>query len=279
MTSHALGDERSADPQAMEEYAAWQAFIHQDPYILKAVALDTNADFTMRVGAIEMLAKDPASHLDALETLLVDPSPDLRWEAIKAIEPIRPDIAYQELKTLYGALLVQNQKVPRTSVNYFLLSVAELLARLGDGSAFPFITRQLLESPSRTTQVSAISALSSFFYMKELEIYKPLVLLVDKTLPDLASLNVRDGEHTPEDVLTRAFYELSGLHAVETIPDFKRWLADPRTVPVRDALEYNLRDLEAIQARLDAGEPDKRDAIKIVPGTAPAWKLPKAVRD
>ena len=125
---------------------------------------------------------------------------------------------------------------------------------------------------------SAILALSSYYYLMELEPYKPLVAFVDKTMPELP-LAAADSKGRIQRLIKYALSTLVGLHAVETIPDFERWLADPKFEPVRDTVEFNLRRLQTMQDALDRGEPDPRDAINITPGTAPAWKLPTGVRD
>lgn len=272
---------QDATPEDLAAYNAQIQHLHNiaalDGYALEALALNTNAPFEDRSAAIDNLAKDPSAHLKALEQLIAEPIFSLRFSAIEAIEPARPDLAIQAIHLLLQEVAQIPMDKPSTS---FIVAIraAGLLARLGDGSGFPFVVNLLLHSPRSIHQDSAIGALYGFFYMKELKPYVPLVEFIDQTLSLLANVDEKNRRKT-EKLLSSALYELYALHAVETIPDFQRWLADPRTEPVRDALEANLRWLETLKAELDQGKPDKRDAIKIVPGVDPAWKLPKAVRD
>ena len=273
---------RDATPEELADFTARmqqrQSIADLDGYAIEAIALNTNAPFEDRSVAIDGLAKDPSAHVDALERLIADPRlSSLRYAAIEAIEPARPDLAVQAIHVL----LQEVSQIPmeKPSLDFSIaIRAAGLLARLGDGSGFPFLAEHMLHSPRIGDQSSTITALSGFFYMKELKPYVPLVELIDQTLSRLANVDEKNRGKT-ERLLSSAIYKLYGMHAVETIPDFQRWLADPRTEPVRDALEANLRWLETLKAELDQGKPDKRDAIKIVPGVDPAWKLPKAVRD
>ena len=264
--------------QALDEFAAWQSFMNQDPYKLKAAALDTNETSTKRADAIGILGKEPLAHLDALEILIHDPQRHVRFAAIEAIDSVRPDLAYQELKQLYDQIARDMDAGP--TLDLFLMSLGEHLARCGDGSAFPFIVQKLMESSQYGRTSSAIGTLGSFMYLRELKPYEPLVRFVDKSISNLPSLS-GDEHRKSEKLITRACYQLAGMHAVETIPEFNRWLADTRTETIRDDLEYTLRWLHATQAGLDTGKPDKRDdpQFQRVPGVTPAWELPKAIRD
>lgn len=273
---------RDATPEELDvlnvEIQHLESIAAMDGSSLEALAMNTNAPYEDRSAAIDILAKDPSTHVDALERLIADPRlPSLRYAAIEAIEPARPDLAIQAIHVL----LQEVSQIPmeQSSIDISIaIRASGLLARLGDGSGFPFVVNQLLHSPRTGDQRSAIGALDSFFYMKELKPYVPLVEYIDLTLSQLANIDEKNRGKT-ERLLCSAIYSLYGLHAVETIPEFHRWLGDPRSAPVRAALEANLRWLEALKAELDQGQPDKRDALKIVPGVDPAWKLPKAVRD
>jgi hypothetical protein len=255
--------------------AAWLALPQKTPYELEALALDTNANINLRSEAIRLLSTDSASHLDMLEFLLRDPQRHVRFAAIEAIDPVKPDVAYRELKLLYRQMVQDPNSDP--TIDLFIMSLGDQLARTGDGSAYPFIISQLMESKQYGRRSSAISSIGNFMYLPELKPYEPLVQFIDKTL---SALNTHRGQEHDKNVrlIQKALYKCAGLHAVETIPDFKRWLDNPRTAPVRDTLEHNLRKLEQIQAGLDAGEPDKRydPAFKRTPGTTPAWELPNA---
>ena len=278
-SSRGMGREPSAEAVSWfnEQEAAWQAILSMDPYAREALALNPQASYGERVEAIRTLAENPLAHMGTLEALMQESHLGLRLAAIEVIESLRPDIAHSELLGLLRDLV----PVPVETVSpesLLALRAADLLARLGDGSALPYVARQLLESPRGIEQISAILALSGFFYLKELEPYKPLVAFVEHRLPQLAP-PVGDAQRRTQTIINKALYKLAGLHAVEAIPDFERWQADPRFEPVRDTVEFNLRRLRDMQAALDRGEPDPRDAVKITPGTAPAWKLPKAVRD
>ena len=276
---------RALHREPTPEAAAWlqeveaykQSISNLDPYEKEALALNQEASYGDRFEAIQSLAEDPAAHIHALEQLLNDPHFSLRYAAIEIVESIRPDIAYQSLLPLFDQLVLPNdQRKPTDSLR--VMRVAALMARMGDGSKFPYVTDQLIQSSRRMDLDSAIWALSSYFYMKELEPHRHLVAFVDKTMPELSvgPVETRGQVHR---LIRYAISTLGGLHAVEAIPDFERWQADPRFEPVRDTVEFNLRRLRDMQAALDRGEPDPRDAVKITPGTAPAWKLPKAVRD
>jgi hypothetical protein len=279
--SASSGFNREPTPEALawlQEVEAYkQSFRNLDPYQREALALNPEAGFGDRYEAIQLLAEDPTAHLHALEALMNEPQLSLRFAAIEILEPVRPDVAYQSLIQLFDQL-VQPSEERKSTDAVRATRAAALLARMGDGSKFPHVANQLLQSSRRMDMDSAISALSSFYYMKGLNPYKPLVAFVDKTLPDLASAN-DSSRGKIQRLVSYALYTLAGLHAVEAIPDFVRWQTDPRIEPVRDAVEFNLRRLREMKAALDRGEPDPRDAIKIIPGTAPAWKLPTGVRD
>jgi len=263
---------RDATPEELEKYEAAknkrQAFLNMDPYALEAVALDTNASYCNRIDALETLTNNPVAHVDALKSLVNDPRPRLRLIAIEIIDLVEPDFAWKAAKQL----LSEAPQISTNRMGYsYVLNTIGFLARKGDGSGLPLLVEYLLGSSGYSEVSSAISRFSTFRYLKELKPYKPLVDFIDQTLPRLASQDkeIRDDSIT---LLKRACYKLNGLHAVETIPDFKRWLESPLPEPVQDAMETNLRWLKKTQARLDAGEPDMRDSIKKNPSTDPAWK-------
>lgn len=281
VASASNGFHREPTPEAvawLQEVEAYtQSFLNLDPYQREALALNPKASFSDRYEAIQTLAEDPTAHLQALEQLMNEPQLSLRFAAIEILAPIRPDVAYHSLIQLFDQL-VQPSEERKSTDAVRATRAAALLARMGDGSKLPFVALQLMQSSSVMAQRAAIGALASFYYMKELEPFKPLVAFVDKTLPDLTSAN-ESSRGTIQRTVSSALYTLAGLHAVEAIPDFVRWQTDPRIEPVRDAVEFNLRRLREMKAALDRGEPDPRDALKIIPGTAPAWKLPTGIRD
>ena len=267
-------DEPTPEEQAYIDAQMQKAreFAQLDDYARAALAINTNATYSDRIDAIWSLTNNPAAHVGALESLLADPDRDLRLAAIEVIDPVRPDLAWQEAKRLFLEASSLSINSPFFDVNLFL-NTAEFLARIGDGSGLPFLAQQLLQSSSYGNRNYAIVVISGFFYLKELKPYVPLVSFIDQNLPNLESPDEKI-RNTTFRLLASAASELSWLHAVETIPDFKRWLGDPRAATLHSKFESNLHELEAIQSRLDAGEPDERDAIKQIPGVTPAWKLP-----
>ncbi len=255
-----------------------QALLDMDDYARAAIALDTNAQFGVRLDAIESLANNPTPHLDTLEALLKEPDWTLRFAAIEVIEPVRTDLAYQAAKQL----VQEASRSPDASLLDIpdALWAAALLARMGDASAMPFIADQLHHSPSRSLRGTALSALYSYYYLKEAKPYEPIIRFIDQTLPDLNSSD----SHTQEaalSLLPSAVYKLSMLHAVEALPSFGRWLSAPMPKEVRSRFESTQRDLEVIKARRENGEPDMRDDpnYKRIPGVTPAWQLPKTKTD
>lgn len=269
--------DRAGTPRELEAIVKkQQAFLSLDPYVHEAIALDTNALYADRIDSLQMLTNNPTAHMGALKTLAVNPDYTLRLTAIEIIDLVDPGFAWTSAKQLLVEVnqLSTNRIFPRD-----VLRPVRFLARKGDGSGFPLLVDYLLKSSNYSDVSSAISGLSDFMYLKELEPHKPLVAFIDQTLPKLIS----EGDEVRDDFMTlieMAPYKLSGLHAVETIPDFHRWLVDPRTEPFRDALEFNLRILNNIQAKLDAGEPDKRDdpAYHKVPSVDSAWNPKKSIR-
>ncbi|NCA83119.1 MAG: hypothetical protein EOM72_10310 [Opitutae bacterium] len=247
-------------------------FAQLDDYARAAMAINTNAMYSDRIDATWSLTNNPAAHMGALEALLSDPDRDLRLAAIEVIDPVRPDLAWQEAKHLFleASSLSTNSTPSQVDL---VLDAAEFLARIGDGSGFPFLAQQLLQSSSYGNRNYAIVVISSFFYLKELKPYALLVAFIDQNLPRLESPD-EEIRRTTSRLLASSASELSWLHAVETIPDFKRWLGDPQAATLHAKFESHLHELEAIQSRLDAGEPDERDSIKQIPGVTPAWKLP-----
>ncbi|MGD9781672.1 MAG: hypothetical protein AB7V14_05905 [Kiritimatiellia bacterium] len=247
-------------------------FAQMDDYARAALAINTNATYSDRIDAIWSLTNNPAAHMGTLESLMTETNRRLRFAAIEVIDPVRPDLAWQEAKRLFLEASSLSTNSIFFDVNLFL-NTAEFLARIGDGSGLPFLAQQLLQSHSYGNRNYAIVVISGFFYLKELKPYVLLVSFIDQNLPNLKSPDEKI-RNTTSRLLASAASELSWLHAVETIPDFKRWMGDPRAESLRSKFESNLHELEAIQARLDAGEPDERDAIKQIPGVTPAWKLP-----
>ena len=254
-----------------------QEFARMDEYARVALALRTNAPYSDRLNAIWSLADNPTAHVDALESLMADPNRDLRIAAIEVIDPVQPGLAWKEAKSLLREAVAQSTNSVASIDNYIFKTI-EFLARTGDGSGFPLLSRLLLQSPLYTDRYIAMISLRGFFYLQELKPYTLLVDFIDQNLCELNSADMQTRQEAYR-LLAYAAAQLSGLHAVETIPDFKRWLNDPRAQTLHSKFESNLHELEAIQARLDAGEPDERDAIKQIPGVTPAWKFPTAVRD
>ena len=142
------------------------------------------------------------------------------------------------------------------------------------------IVQQLLTHPFCSTRGTAINALHSFYYMKELKPYEPLVRFIDQTLPDL---NSPDAE-TRRDamfLLPSAASTLAQLQAIEALPAFGRWASTPMPDEIRQRFESAQRELEALKTRLENGEPDPRDnpEFKRIPGVTPAWRFPKFYYD
>jgi len=248
-----------------------QAFANRDPYVQEATALDTNASYSARINALKTLTNNPAAHMGALKSLVNDPRPRLRLTAIEIIDLVEPDFAWKAAKQL----LSEAPQISTNRMGYsYVLNTIGFLARKGDGSGLPLLVDYLLNTSDYSEVSSAISRFSTFRYLKELKPYQPLVAFVDQTLPKLASQD-KESRKTSITLLKRACYKLDGLYAVETIPDFERWLESPLPAPVQDAMKNNLRWLKKKQAKLDAGEPDTRDSIKQDPSVDPAWKPPK----
>ena len=271
-----------ATPEDIAYYNEWrqkkQALADLDEYARAAVAVDTNAALGDRFDAIRSLTNNPSAHLDALELLMNDPDWALRYAAIEAIEPVRTDLAYTAAKQMVlEAAPATNTLHPRLP---WSLYSAELMARLGDGSAMPFIVQQLLAHPFCSTRGTAINALHSFYYMKELKPYEPLVRFIDHTLPDLNSPDA-EKQRDALSLLPHAISMLSQLNAVEALPAFSRWASIPVPDEIRHGFESAQRELEALKTRLENGEPDPRDnpEFKRIPGVTPAWRFPKFYYD
>jgi len=271
-----------ATPEDIARYNEWrqkkQALANLDEYARAAVALDTNAAFGDRFDAIESLTNNPSAHMDALEVLLKDPDWALRYAAIEAIEPIRTDLAYPAAKQVVlevaHATNTLNPRLP------WALNTAALLARMGDGSAFPYIVQQLYTHPFCSTRDTANHALRSFYYMKELKPYEPIIRFIDQTLPDLNSVDA-ETQRDAMFLLPSAASTLSQLHAVEALPAFSRWASTPMPDEIRQRFESAQRELETLKTRIENGEPDPRDnpEFKRTPGVTPAWQFPKFYYD
>ncbi len=160
------------------------------------------------------------------------------------------------------------------------LDTAALMARMGDGSAMSFIAQQLFTNPYCSDRGTAINALRSFYYMKELKPYAPLVRFIDQTLPDLNSVDA-ETRRDAISLLPSAASTLSQLHAVETLPAFSRWASTPMPDEIRQRFESAQRELETLKTRIENGEPDPRDnpEFKRTPGVTPAWQFPKFYYD
>lgn len=167
-----------------------QATIDMSPYARSTLALNTNAPYVNRLRAIETFVSHPEDHLDALDILLAEPDWGLRFTAIDVIEPIRTDLAYQAARQLVQEASQTSNASPH-KIQYALWAGA-LMARMGDGSAMPYIVQRLHHAPLPSYRDTALCTLYSFYYLKALKPYEPVVAYIDQILPDLKSSN----EHT-----------------------------------------------------------------------------------
>ncbi len=257
----ALQQQRTQAVRAMDEYAR------------AALALDTNASISDRCDALESLATNPASHVDTLDTLSKDSQWLLRFTAIAIMEPARTDLAYQAARQ-FVAEAQDATNATFLSMGWAVYTAA-LLARMGDGSAMPFIVQQLNQTSSVSLSHDALRALYSFYYLKDLKPYEPIIAFIDRTLP---ALNSTDDQvrRDATSILPKAVYMLSKLHAIEALPDGERWQSQPMPEEVRSWFKDTLRDLHTLKTRQENGEPDHRDDpdYKRIPGVTPAWQLP-----
>ena len=267
--------DREATPEEIARFNEWrhkkQALANLDEYALAAVALDTNAPFGDRYEAIASLRNNPSGHLDALEALLQESDWALRYTAIDVIEPARTDLAYQAATHL----LSEAVRLPSDLYTSWAIRAAALMAQMGDSSGLPFISQQLFTSPFCSDRNTAIHALQSYFYFKELKPYEPIIRFIDLTVPGLNSLDEKQ-QRDAVSSLSKALNMLPKLHAVEALPAFSRWLAAPMPDGIRQVAEGAQRELEALNARLENGEADPRDnaEYKRTPGVTPAWRFP-----
>ena len=180
----------AADDPTPEDIARYNALMQErldiidmDPYARSALALNTNAPYVDRLRAIESFAGHPEDHLDSLEALLSEPDWGLRFTAIEAVEPIRTDLAYDAAKQLVREASLTPSASP-LKIQYAIWA-GDLMARMGDGSAMQFIIQRLHYAPLLSQRGTALQALYSFYYLKDLKPYEPVVAHIDNTLPDL----------------------------------------------------------------------------------------------
>jgi hypothetical protein len=269
------GNERPPTDEDIEWYNNWQQQMQTraklDEYARAAVALDTNAAFGDRFDAIESLTNNPTAHLDALEALLKEPDWALRYAAINVIDPVRPDLAYQTAKQL---VLEATYTTSPTDTSWALRAAA-LMAQMGDSSSISFIIQQIYASPFCSDRNTAIRALRSFFYLKDMKPFEPLIRFTDMSLPNIYSVDAKKKRDAISS-LSAAISVLAQLHAVEALPEFSRWIAAPMPDEIRREFESAQRELNALKSRLENGEPDLRDnpEYKRTPGVTPAWRFP-----
>jgi hypothetical protein len=271
----ASGNDRAPTDADLEWYDNWQQTMHTwvnlDEYARAAVALDTNAAFGNRYDAIESLSNNPTAHLDALEALLKETDWALRYAAINVIEPVRPDLAYQAAKQL----VLEATQATAPADTSWALRAAALMAQMGDGFAISFIIQQIYESPFCSDRNTAIRSLRSFFYLKDMKPFEPLIRFIDMSLPNLYSVDAKK-QRDAISSLSAAISVLAQLHAVEALPEFSRWLAAPVPDEIHREFESAQRELNALKTRMENGEPDLRDnpEYKRTPGATPAWRFP-----